>query len=134
MEDVEGAEGKRLRMSPPRKDSSITRSPELTTGDATFTPVDTKPARTKRVPIADEKQRSKRLFGALLGPLNQPGGDRTSKRRLEIEARRKAELQKQDDERKEEKARIQEQRLERRKVVQKQVDVENVSSVNNGLG
>lgn len=48
----------------------------------------------------EEKQRSKRLFGALLGSLNQSreaGGDRATKRRKEIEDRRKAELRRQDE-------------------------------------
>ena len=136
MEEVEGVEGKRVRTSPPRKDASVTRSPELTTSDkrdTTSTLVDAKPTRSKRGPIADEKQRSKRLFGALLGPLNQPGGDRTSKRRQEIEARRKAELQKQDEDMKEEKARSLEKRSDRRREVQRQVDEENVSCVNDGV-
>lgn len=44
----------------------------------------------------DEKQRSRRLFGSLLGTLGQ-GADRTVKRRQEIENRRKAELRQQDD-------------------------------------
>lgn len=53
------------------------------------------PRRKSNLP--DERQRSKRLFGALLGNLN-PTGDRTTKRRAEIEQRRKAELKQQDDE------------------------------------
>ncbi|CAK1364904.1 unnamed protein product [Cercospora beticola] len=70
---------------------------------------------------ADEKQRSKRLFGALLGNLNRPS-DRTSKRRAEIEQRKKAELQKQDDERLEDR----QKRLERLAVQRKkeQIDVD----------
>lgn len=59
----------------------------------------------KKNGIADEKQRSKRLFGALLGNLNRPAtSERASKRRNEIEARKKAELAKQDEEREEERA------------------------------
>ncbi|KAK5740358.1 hypothetical protein LTR17_004621 [Elasticomyces elasticus] len=78
--------------------------------------------------VTDEKQRSKRLFGALLGNLNQPG-DRTSKRRQEIEARRKAELQRQDDERVEEKQRRLEALAEHRTTVQKKVDEESVRAM-----
>ncbi|KAK4897005.1 hypothetical protein LTR27_005252 [Elasticomyces elasticus] len=85
---------------------------------------DTTHPRRKGV-VTDEKQRSKRLFGALLGNLNQPG-DRTSKRRQEIEARRKAELQRQDDERVEEKQRRVEALVEHRTTVQKKVDEESM--------
>ncbi|KAK4962874.1 hypothetical protein LTR10_000501 [Elasticomyces elasticus] len=85
---------------------------------------DTTQPRRKGV-VTDEKQRSKRLFGALLGNLNQPG-DRTSKRRQEIEARRKAELQRQDDERVEEKQRRLEALAEHRSTVQKKVDEESM--------
>ncbi|KAK3667723.1 hypothetical protein LTR22_001538 [Elasticomyces elasticus] len=85
---------------------------------------DTTQPRRKGV-VTDEKQRSKRLFGALLGNLNQPG-DRTSKRRQEIEARRKAELQRQDDERGEEKQRRLEGLAEHRSTVQKKVDEESM--------
>ncbi|KAK5730923.1 hypothetical protein LTR15_000861 [Elasticomyces elasticus] len=88
---------------------------------------DTTQPRRKGV-VTDEKQRSKRLFGALLGNLNQPG-DRTSKRRQEIEARRKAELQRQDDERVEEKQRRLEALAEHRSTVQKKVDEESVRAM-----
>ena len=73
----------------------------------------------------DEKQRSKRLFGSLLGNLNRPS-DRASQKRQEIEARRKAELQRQDDERLEEKNRRLEQLAEHRRETQRAVDEENV--------
>ncbi|EMC99280.1 hypothetical protein BAUCODRAFT_60616, partial [Baudoinia panamericana UAMH 10762] len=72
-----------------------------------------------------EKQRSKRLFGALLGNLNQPR-DRTSTRRQEIEARRKAELQRQDDERLEDKQRRLESLAEHRRRKQWDVDEDNM--------
>ena len=78
--------------------------------------------------VADEKQRSKRLFGALLGSLNQPG-DRTSKRRQEIESRRKAELQRQDDLRIEDKNRRREKVAEMRRKEQAVVDERNVCAV-----
>ncbi|KAF2719468.1 hypothetical protein K431DRAFT_251336 [Polychaeton citri CBS 116435] len=62
----------------------------------------------------DAKERSRRLFGAaLLGNVGQ-GNDRAAKRRQEIENRRKAELQRQDDERLEDKQRRLEQLHERR--------------------
>lgn len=77
----------------------------------------------------DEKQRSKRLFGALLGNLRQPG-DRNSKRRQEIESRRKAELQQQDNERLEDRQRRQEQLAEQRKITQVKVDEQNVGGRN----
>jgi hypothetical protein len=89
----------------------------------------TEPGREERRKsgVADEKQRSKRLFGALLGNLNQPR-DRTSKRRAEIEQRRKAELEKQDNERLEDKQkRLAKLAIHRRKE-QVYVDERNVSA------
>lgn len=80
----------------------------------------------KKPGVVDEKQRSRRLFGGLLGSLNQPS-DRTSKRRQEIESRRKAELQRQDDERLEDKQRRLEQLAERRKSVKRKMDDDTVS-------
>lgn len=91
-------------------------------------PVDTQhgePTRRKTGPTMHDKQRSKRLFGALLGNLNQPG-DRASKRRQEIESRRKAELQRQDDERLEDKKQRLEKLAEKRKETQREVDEKNV--------
>jgi len=82
----------------------------------------------RRSGVTDEKQRSKRLFGALLGNLNQPS-DRTSKRRQEIEARKQAELQRQDEERNVDKLRRTEALTEHRRKVQKKVDEEHVSIV-----
>ncbi|KAK0248140.1 hypothetical protein LTS09_016724 [Friedmanniomyces endolithicus] len=79
----------------------------------------------RRSGVTDEKQRSKRLFGALLGNLNQPS-DRTSKRRQEIEARKQAELQRQDEERNVDKLRRLEALTEHRRKVQKKVDGENM--------
>lgn len=84
----------------------------------------TRPARRQKG-VPDEKQRSRRLFGALLGNLNQPG-DRTTKRRQEIESRRKAELQRQDDERVEDTLRKEEKRAELRRREQIRFDKHNV--------
>ncbi|KAK4502884.1 hypothetical protein PRZ48_006310 [Zasmidium cellare] len=105
-------ESKRQRTSPGKnsptatpKDEEVQEQPQekaqpeqddLAVKPAQKAPDTREPRRKSGVP--DEKQRSKRLFGALLGNLNQPG-DRVSRRRSEIEQRRKAELQKQDDER-----------------------------------
>ena len=77
------------------------------------------------VKAPDEKQRSKRLFGALLGNLNRPS-DRQSKRRAEIEQRKKAELKKQDDERLEDRQRRLERLATQRKREQLQVDERDV--------
>ncbi|KAF7194542.1 Pinin-like 1 [Pseudocercospora fuligena] len=85
---------------------------------------DTRESRRKSG-VADERQRSKRLFGALLGNLNQPS-DRVSKRRGEIEQRKKAELQKQDDERLEDRQRRIEKLAIQRKREQIRVDEENM--------
>lgn len=120
-------ESKRQRISPGKN------SPAAARDDANRTqqPIDggshdSREARRKSN-VADEKQRSKRLFGALLGSLSQPG-DRTSKRRQEIESRRKAELQRQDEERVEDNQRRQEQLAEQRKKAQVNVDEEIVGT------
>lgn len=89
---------------------------------------DDKTATRKRIGGPDEKQRSKRLFGALLGNLNQPG-DRVSRRRTEIEQRKKAEVQKQDDERLEDRQRRLEKLALQRKKEQINVDEQNVRSL-----
>lgn len=125
----EKQESKRQRVSPGKNSPTAARDDANTTpsskaGQPDQKPTDIREARRKSS-IADEKQRSKRLFGALLGSLNQPS-DRTSKRRQEIESRRKAELQRQDDERLENKLRRQERLAEQRKKVQVKVDEENV--------
>ncbi|KAK5110182.1 hypothetical protein LTR62_006178 [Meristemomyces frigidus] len=75
----------------------------------------------KRASVTDEKQRSKRLFGSLLGNLNQPS-DRASQRRQEIEDKRKAELERQDEKRKEELKRRLEELAQHRRKVQERVD------------
>lgn len=80
----------------------------------------------KKKTVGDEKQRSKRLFGALLGNLNRPS-DRNATKRAEIEQRRKAELQKQDDERLEDKQKRLEQLAKHRKTEQINFDEQNVS-------
>jgi hypothetical protein len=124
-------ESKRQRVSPGKispnvaRDGDATSNPPATDAESPETRADHREARRKSS-IADEKQRSKRLFGALLGSLNQPR-DRTSKRRQEIESRRKAELQRQDDERLEDKQRRQERLAEQRKKAQMKVEEENVS-------
>lgn len=85
---------------------------------------DTRESRRKSA-VGDEKQRSKRLFGALLVSQNQPS-DRVSKRRGEIEQRKKAELQKQFDERLEDRQRRLEKLAIQRKREQIRVDEDNV--------
>jgi hypothetical protein len=74
----------------------------------------------------NEKDRSRRLFGGLLGSLSQKGDSRTTKRRQEIESRRKAELQRQDDEHIEDKQRRLEQLAEKRRRVKKELEAETV--------
>ena len=126
-------EHKRQRISPgknsPEETGDTDATSNLTASDnkeIEEKPEDPREARRKSG-VADEKQRSKRLFGALLGSLNQPR-DRTSKRRQEIESRRKAELQRQDDERVEDKQRRQDRLAERRKKAQVKVEEENVGA------
>ena len=88
---------------------------------------DTRASR-KKTGVTDEKQRSKRLFGAFLGNLNRPS-DQVSKRRAEIEQRRKAELQKQDDERLEDRQKRLENLTVQRQKGQIQVDEQNVGCI-----
>ena len=129
-------ESKRPRVSP-GKSSPIPSTSE--TSDKRDTPTEVKTVEDKQGPrearkrsaVGDEKQRSKRLFGALLGNLNRPS-DRVSKRRQEIESRRKAELQRQDDERLEDKQRRVEQLIQRRKKVQRKTDEQHVCSRQGG--
>lgn len=131
VEEEKEQESKRQRVSPGKnspttaRDSDATSNPPNTDPEVQEKTSDPREARRKST-ITDEKQRSKRLFGALLGSLNQPK-DRTVKRRQEIESRRKAELQRQDDERLEDKQRRQQKLAEQRKKVQVKVEEENVS-------
>lgn len=125
-------DSKRQRRSPSHEDSDKPVNNTETAEQKHDTPAEandsSKPQEPKGAPrkagAVDEKKRSKRLFGALLGNLNQPS-DRTSKRRQEIETRRKAELQKQDEEVQEDKARrVERLREHRRKVQRDEVDEE----------
>ena len=122
-------ESKRQRVSPGKNSPTATRDDATSKSPPTPSQHQAKPSDDRDVrrksSAADEKQRSKRLFGALLGNLSQPR-DRTSKRRQEIESRRKAEVQRQDDERLEDKLRTQERLTEHRRKLQSKVDEENV--------
>ncbi|KAI7507470.1 hypothetical protein KC347_g6847 [Hortaea werneckii] len=117
---------KRQRRSPSHEKTDQPVNSTETAEQKRDTPADTNDSSKSQEPkgaprktgVVDEKKRSKRLFGALLGNLNQPS-DRTSKRRQEIETRRKAELQKQDEEVQEDKARRTEKLREHRKNVQR---------------
>lgn len=105
--------------------------PQTVYSDANIAPQSPKTARDRRKPsIADEKadkQRSKRLFGALLGNLNQPSDAKQSSRRAEIEARRKSEIKKQDDESLAREAREREKRLEWRRRRQGAVEEDEIA-------
>lgn len=130
-------ENKRLRASPgktsslpepspardsPREEGSRRASNDTTTEKHSPPPGD---ARRKSSKI-NEKDRSRRLFGGLLGSLSQKDDSRTTKRRQEIESRRKAELQRQDDEHVEDKQRRLEQLAEKRSRVKKGIEDEMV--------
>jgi hypothetical protein len=132
-EEEKEQENKRQRVSPGKNSPTTARDGDASSNrPATDAEVQEKTADTREVrrksTITDEKQRSKRLFGALLGNLNQPK-DRTAKRRQEIESRKQAELQRQDDERLEDKQRRQQKLAEQRKKVQVKVEEENVRDV-----
>jgi len=125
-------ESKRQRISPGKNSPSATRDNASRNGeeDATTSPAVKDDAPVPKDPprkasVVDEKQRSKRLFGALLGNLKQPG-DRTSKRRQEIETRRKAELQRQDDERLEDRQKRLKKLEEQRKIAKGVLEERNV--------
>jgi hypothetical protein len=75
----------------------------------------------------DDKQRSKRLFGALFGS-NNAAGDKVSRRRSEIEQRKKAELKKQDEERVEDRQKRLAKLAVHRRMEQINVDERNVST------
>ena len=140
-EQEQEQESKRQRISSPGKNSPPAAARDTSTTDPTHSTKQEKPAESRqdrrKSSIADEKQRSRRLFGALLGSLNPAASDRTSKRRAEIESRRKAELQRQDDERVEDKLRREERVKEQRRIVQERVEGENVcttSALKSGVG
>ncbi|KXL49053.1 MAG: hypothetical protein FE78DRAFT_86557 [Acidomyces sp. 'richmondensis'] len=130
----EGAEqeSKRQRVSP-GKSSPAADAEEEQRPQERGTPPDSKNSDSldrvregkRKSIVIDEKKRTKRLFGALLGNLNQPS-DRALKRRLKIEERRKAELQRQDDERREDTQRRLEKLAEQRRRNQVKVDEENM--------
>jgi hypothetical protein len=96
-------EFKRTRLSPGKK-SPLPTEEEPTEGavdQSRHLSPESKPEEKKeprRKTAIDDKQRSKRLFGALFSHTNA-AGDKLSRRRSEIEQRKKAELKKQDDER-----------------------------------
>ncbi|SMR49857.1 unnamed protein product [Zymoseptoria tritici ST99CH_3D1] len=112
-------------------DSPSTNPSTNVNGDDTQKPDASREERRKSS-VAGDKQRSKRLFGALLGNLNQPR-DRTSKRRAEIEQRRKAELEKQDNERLEDKQRRLARLAVHRKKEQVNVDEHNMHTRHKNL-
>ena len=135
--EVSEQENKRLRASPgktspdpettrasdaPGEEGSRRESTDKAAGGQAPQPGD---ARRKSSAI-NEKDRSRRLFGGLLGSLSQKGDSRTTKRRQEIETRRKAELQRQDDEHLEDKQKRLEQLAEQRRRVKKELEAETV--------
>jgi hypothetical protein len=140
--EVSEQENKRLRASPGKTspDSETTHANARRDSDA---PNEESPRREstdkaaggqsppredarRKSSAVNEKDRSRRLFGGLLGSLSQKGDSRTTKRRQEIESRRKAELQRQDDEHVEDKQRRLEQLAEKRKRVKRQLEDESV--------
>ena len=140
--EVSEQENKRLRASPGKTspDSETTRASARrdsdAPGDGDSRRESTHKVAGEQVPPSgeprrkssaiNEKDRSRRLFGGLLGSLSQKGDSRTTKRRQEIESRRKAELQRQDDEHLEDKQRRLEQLAEKRRRVKKELEAETV--------
>lgn len=134
-ETHEGNDSKRQRTSPGKSSPDIAPQDDGMEGKKEAVPSAIEGRRTssardarRQSGVGDEKSKAKRLFGGLLGSLAQPG-DRTTKRRQEIESRRKAELQQQDDARVEDKQRQAERLADKRKLVRKRVDKQNVSVV-----
>jgi len=135
--EVSEQESKRLRTSPgkisslpepspardsPREEGSRRDSRDKTAEKHSPPPRDA-PRRSSKI---NEKDRSRRLFGGLLGSLSQKDDSRTTKRRQEIESRRKAELQRQDDEHVEDKQKQLIQLAEKRRRVKKEIEDETV--------
>nr|OQO31850.1 hypothetical protein B0A51_00856 [Rachicladosporium sp. CCFEE 5018] len=83
------------------------------------------PRRRPTAPI-DPKAKAKRLFGGLLAPTVRPSSsdDRTSRRRAEIDARKKAEQEKADAERAERDAELAERLREHKVGVRRQLESE----------
>ena len=135
--EVSEQESKRLRTSPgkisslpeqsPARDSPRDEASRRDSSDKTVEKQATRPGDAPRKSSKiNEKDRSRRLFGGLLGSLSQKDDSRTTKRRQEIESRRKAELQRQDDEHLEDKQRRLEQLAEKRRRVKKELEAETV--------
>lgn len=135
--EVSEQESKRLRTSPgkisslpepsPARDSPREESSRCDLSDKTAEKQSPRPGDAPRKSSnINEKDRSRRLFGGLLGSLSQKDDSRTTKRRQEIESRRKAELQRQDDEHVEDKQRRLEQLAEKRRLVRKRIEDETV--------
>ncbi|GAB7327952.1 hypothetical protein MBLNU13_g11718t2 [Cladosporium sp. NU13] len=138
--EVSEQENKRLRASPgktspdPETTCASARRDSNAPGDEHLWRESTDKAAEEQAPqqaetrrkssAVNEKDRSRRLFGGLLGSLSQKGDSRTTKRRQEIESRRKAELQRQDDEHLEDKQRRLEQLAEKRRRVKKELEAE----------
>jgi hypothetical protein len=130
-------ESKRLRTSPgkisslpepsPARDSPREESSRRDSSDKAAEKQSTRPGDAPRKSSKiNEKDRSRRLFGGLLGSLSQKDDSRTTKRRQEIESRRKAELQRQDDEHVEDKQKRLEQLAEKRRRAKKEIEDETV--------
>lgn len=129
--EVSEQENKRLRTSPGKT------SPDPETSRARDAPSEDRSRREstkgeqaqeprRKSSAVNEKDRSRRLFGGLLGSLSQKGDNRTTKRRQEIESRKKAELQRQDDEHVEDKQKRLEQLSEKRRRVKREMQEETV--------
>jgi hypothetical protein len=135
--EVSEQESKRLRTSPgktsslpepsPARDSARDEASRRDSGDKTAEKQSLRrgdaPRKSSKI---NEKDRSRRLFGGLLGSLSQKDDSRTTKRRQEIESRRKAELQRQDDEHIEDKQKRLEQLAKKRRRVKGEIEDETV--------
>jgi hypothetical protein len=135
--EVSEQESKRLRTSPgktsslpepsPARDSARDEASRRDSGDKTAEKQSLRrgdaPRKSSKI---NEKDRSRRLFGGLLGSLSQKDDSRTTKRRQEIESRRKAELQRQDDEHIEDKQKRLEQLAKKRRRVKREIEDETV--------
>jgi hypothetical protein len=129
-------ESKKTRLSPSKTSPLPTEENAKETGEG----VDDQPSQLspetkreekkepRRRPNIDDKQRSKRLFGALFGNNRAAGGDKVSRRRSEIEQRKKAELKKQDEERVEDRQKRLAKLAVHRRMEQINVDERNVGT------
>ncbi|OQO10990.1 hypothetical protein B0A48_05245 [Cryoendolithus antarcticus] len=118
-----------VHSQPPAESQAPTNghdAPTSTSPPADPSPQPQGPLRRRPTAPIDPKAKAKRLFGGLLAPTARPSSsdDRTSRRRAEIDARKKAEQEKADAERAERDAELAERLREHRVGVRRRLESE----------